>query len=232
MTNSHEKNIIEKILKCLALSKSSNENEAATALYQARKMMEQHNISDAQLLSADVSESYASAGASRKLANWEGHLSVVVSNAFDCVSMFSTRLFEKSQWTFIGVGKKPEIAKYAFEVLYRQLKKARSEFIKMHCKRIKTSSKTRRADLFCDAWVYAVYEKVRFIAGNKSDTDSITAYLEEKYPNRADLKTQNRNKNNSFRQRDFDAIDLGSAAGKEARLDRSIGQDSQALIGG
>lgn len=226
------KNILEKILKCLALSKSSNEHEAATALYQARKLMEQHNISDAQLLSADVSESYTNAGASRKPSNWESHLSVVVSNAFDCISMFSTRLFEKSQWTFIGVGKKPEIAKYAFEVLYRQLKKTRTEFIKIHCKRIKTSSKTRRADLFCDAWVYAVYEKVRFISGNKSDENSITAYLEEKYPNRSDLKTQNRNKNNSFRQKDFDAINLGSAAGQKARLDRGIGQDSQALIGG
>ena len=226
------KNILEKILKCLALSKSSNEHEAATALYQARKLMEQHNISDTQLLAADVSESCTDAGARRKPADWESHLSVVVSNAFDCISMFSPRLFKKSQWTFIGVGKKPEIAKYAFEVLYRQLKKARSEFIKVHCKRIKTSSKTRRADLFCDAWVYAAYEKVRFIAGNKSDENSITAYLEEKYPNRADLKTQNRNKNNSFRQKDFDAINLGSSAGEKARLDRSIGQDSQALIGG
>ena len=29
-----------------------------------------------------------------------------------------------------------------------------------------------------------------------------------------------------------DAINLGSAAGQKARLDRGIGQDSQALIGG
>jgi hypothetical protein len=36
--------IIRKIEKCLALSKSSNEHEAAAALRQATKLMEAYNI--------------------------------------------------------------------------------------------------------------------------------------------------------------------------------------------
>lgn len=49
----HE-NILRKIQKCLALSKSANEHEASVALRQAQKLMELHNVSEEGLLLADV----------------------------------------------------------------------------------------------------------------------------------------------------------------------------------
>lgn len=228
-----QKKILDKILKCLALSKSANEHEAAAALRQAKKMMEQHSINDAQLLAAGVTETFIKAGANRKPPQWESILVTIVAQAFDCASMFYERLFEPSGWKFIGVGVKPEIAQYAFSVLSRQLRKARSEFIRTNCKRLKTSSKTRRADLFCDAWVYAVYDKVQTMAENDADKETIAAYLEAQYPNlRRGLETQDRNKDRSFRQKDIEAINAGAAAGKNARLDRGVGHESQVLIGG
>lgn len=41
--------VLDKIQKCLALSKSPNEHEAAAALRQAQKLMEKHGITDADL---------------------------------------------------------------------------------------------------------------------------------------------------------------------------------------
>ena len=41
-----QEKIIDKIKKCLALAKSDNPHEAATALRQAQKLMEQHNLTE------------------------------------------------------------------------------------------------------------------------------------------------------------------------------------------
>lgn len=44
-----DKRIIDKIHKCLALGKSSNEHEAAAAMRQAQKLMEMHDISEREV---------------------------------------------------------------------------------------------------------------------------------------------------------------------------------------
>lgn len=66
--------IIDKIRKCLALSNSANEHEAAAALRQAQKLMELYRVSDAELLAAGVGEASTHAGASRKPSSWENGL--------------------------------------------------------------------------------------------------------------------------------------------------------------
>lgn len=43
---SERNKVLDKIRKCLALSTSSNEHEAAAALRQARKLMDAHGITD------------------------------------------------------------------------------------------------------------------------------------------------------------------------------------------
>ena len=53
--NDHDK-ILDKIKKCLALSSSSNEHEAAIALRQAQKLMELHGISDIDVKAAQAQE--------------------------------------------------------------------------------------------------------------------------------------------------------------------------------
>lgn len=48
--------IIDKISKCLALSKSANEHEAAIALRQAQALMQKYKISEKQILISDIKE--------------------------------------------------------------------------------------------------------------------------------------------------------------------------------
>lgn len=52
----NEEAVLERIRKLLALSDSSNPNEAAAALARAQKLMQMHGISDKELSVASVSE--------------------------------------------------------------------------------------------------------------------------------------------------------------------------------
>ena len=60
--------ILDKIKKCLALSKSANEHEAAQALKQAQALMEKHEVNAVDIALSEVSEQKAD----RKMAlNWQ-----------------------------------------------------------------------------------------------------------------------------------------------------------------
>ena len=48
--------VIRKIKRCLALSKSSNENEAATAMRQAQALMREYRLTELDVRLSDVDE--------------------------------------------------------------------------------------------------------------------------------------------------------------------------------
>jgi hypothetical protein len=48
--------VIRKIKRCLALSKSSNENEAATAMHQAQALMREYRLTELDVRLSDVDE--------------------------------------------------------------------------------------------------------------------------------------------------------------------------------
>lgn len=48
--------VIRKIQRCLALSKSSNENEAATAMHQAQTLMREYRLTELDVRLSDVDE--------------------------------------------------------------------------------------------------------------------------------------------------------------------------------
>lgn len=223
---------IEKIKKCLALSASSSENEAETALRQAQALMAKFGIDEADMLAAGVSEAYAKAGALRQPANWESRLAGRVADTFGCNIIFKSSYFESiGKWTFIGCGASPEIATYAFEVLFRQLKRQRAEHIKTALKRCKTVTKTRRADLFCEGWVQSVAGKLNSFAGSEEQDAQIDAYMQLTYPSLVDMKTRNRNKSANLSNRDYNDFAAGRNHGKNAELNRGVdvGQSSGLL---
>ncbi|WP_076591991.1 DUF2786 domain-containing protein [Herminiimonas arsenitoxidans] len=222
---------LAKILKCLRLSKSANEHEAATALRQAQALMRQHRLDATDLLAFSVSEAAAKSGARAKPVAWECALANLTSDAFGCQIVFTSD-FQSGYWKFIGVGANPQVAKYAFEVLLRQVKKSRSEFAKRECKRLVPASRTRRADLFCDAWVHAVEAKLSAFSGAENDAPAIAAYLTRTYPALKQLATRDRNADRNLRDKDWDAVEAGRASGRNAELNRGVGgQAEQKRIG-
>lgn len=225
-----KKEAIDKIKKCLALSASSSENEAETALRQAQALMAKFGVDEADMLAAGVSEAYAKAGALRQPANWESRLAGRVADAFGCNIIFKGGM-NVSKWTFIGCGASPEIATYAFEVLFRQLKRQRAEHIKTALKRCKTVTKTRRADLFCEGWVQSVAGKINTFAGSEEQDAQIDAYMQLTYPSLVDMKSRNRNKSANLSNRDYNDFAAGSNHGKNAELNRGVdGSQSTGLL--
>ena len=173
----NKEDAIEKIKKCLALSSSSNEHEAETALRQAQALMAKYGIDEDDMLAAGVSEAHAKAGADKHPANWEAALAHKVADAFGCNIIFKSSWHDGGRWAFIGCDPSPDIAMYAFQVLYRQLKRQRAEHIKTALKRCKTATKTRRADLFCEGWVHTVAGKISSFAGSEEQDAKIDAFM-------------------------------------------------------
>lgn len=213
--------IIAKIKKCLALAKSDNEHEAAVALRQAQRLMQQHGITDFDIETADIQEEATKAGASSEPSRWECGLATRAANAFEC-KVFLAVGWPVGKWTFVGAVPAAEIARYAFEVMFRQIKRARSAYIKSALKRCGPTSRTRRADLFCKGWVVAATALIEAFAGSDAQQAKVTAYLENKHALKG-FHGRNRSAGRKLTERDYGDADAGHAAGTEAQLNRGVG---------
>lgn len=226
---------LQKVLKCLRLAKSANEHEAAAALRQAQKLMAEYGITDADLLAAEAGEARSPSRATEQPVSWEVRLCNLVADAFGCMAIFShgSRLWERrAEWVFVGCGASPEIASFAFEVLLRQARKARTEHIAKHLRRCGPSSKTRRGDLFSAGWVAGVADKVERFARNERVEGAIEAYVAAKFGQTTSTKVAARYANRSLTHREAGDWSAGHSRGTEAQLQHGVGARTQHAIGG
>ncbi len=216
---------ISKIMKCLALAKSANEHEAAVALGQAQAMMKKYGLDEQDILAAEASERAARSGAKKFPVAWEVRLAHLVSGAFGCQLVFQPGRgwSTKADWLFIGCGPAPEIAGYAFEVLCRQAKVARAIYIKSALKRCKTTSKTRRADLFCNGWVSGASHLVTSLAPSRHQGTAIEAYMVRRFGNLATLDPRDRNDGKNLKDCHYRDLTAGRAQGRNAQIHHGVG---------
>ncbi|WP_181297002.1 DUF2786 domain-containing protein [Pseudomonas sp. Q2-TVG4-2] len=182
------KKALEKIKKCLRLAASSNPHESAAAMRQARALMEKYQVGEADVLIADVLEVGARSGSKVNPPQWEANLAGTVARAYSCRVIF---IAGPGDWSFIG--EMAEIAGYAMTVLLRQVRQARRDYIADTLKRCKTATKTRRADVFCDAWVWSVRTKVQEFAGSQAPSAAVEAYIRKHHPELESGKANDRN---------------------------------------
>lgn len=178
---------LDKIKKCLRLATSANPHEAAAAMRQAQALMQQFDIGQADVNMADVLESAAVAGSKKTPAKWEALLANTVSRAYACKVLFAAGI---GRWNFIG--EMAEVASYTMTVLLRQVRQARRTFTLDKLKRCQPTTKTRRADVFCEAWVQAVYQQVAAFAGTELSL-AVEQYLAHHYPDLVQQKPRDRN---------------------------------------
>lgn len=223
-----KEDIIEKIKKCLALSASSNEFEAAAALRQARKLMEAYGITEFDVETSEIEESDVGSGVKTKPSSWEAALVDAVEMAFGCQSIFYSG-FTEGKWKFIGFSPAPDLAQYSFTVLFRQVKRARAAHIKSSLKRCKPATKTRRADLFCEGWVSTATGLVYAFSRNEEAAMVIEKYIERKYRPQS-FAPQNRNAGKKLRPYEVDDYYHGKQKGKDAILNHGLaGSSSEPL---
>lgn len=221
MKTEREKSI-DKILKCLRLSKSANEHEAAAAMRQAQALMEKHSVSDQEVAAAEASQRQAKAGAKVKPANWETVLAGKVAKAFGCRLIFvSGRM--AGQWSFIGAGAGPEVASYGFAVLYRQAKAARHAYVHEQLSRCKPASRLRRGDTFCEGWVQVAVGSLSALTVEPAQAAAIEAYVALQWPALNTLAPRDRNEGKSMREHDWRDLAAGRLSGKAAKLARGVG---------
>lgn len=163
---SEKDRILRRIKKCLALSRSDNENEAASALRQARALMERHGITmaDASKPDIDVLDTSEGKRSRASLTNSELMLFSVVGEFFGCT------VFSSNNWpVIVGEAPSPEIAQYASGTLLRQLRQNRKQAIdrleSTIGSQLGTSGKREFNDAYNRTWIYAVSKKVEAFAG-------------------------------------------------------------------
>jgi len=214
---------LAKIKKCLALAASPNQHEAATALRQAQLLMVKYDLSQSDILASEVSQSAARAGAKRSPAHWESSLATTIGMAFGCRVIHSGGRVQNGEWLFVGTGAGPEVSRYAFQVLLRQIKRDRAAYITKKLYRCKGTTKTKRADLFCNAWCHSIGKTIMAFASPIKHADSIAAYMDQKFGEIGELKSRHRiESNDKLSHRDLADMAYGLIEGRKAQLNRGV----------
>jgi hypothetical protein len=222
--------ILEKIKKCLRLAKSANANEAATALRQAQALMDKHGMSREDVAASDVESQQTTAGAGRTPPKHLVMLMGMVSHAFGVEPIYSV-CHDGKRWNgrveFIGLGSAPEVACYAYEVLGRQLKRGRTEYLKSLSKRIKRATKMRRGDLYAEGWIHAVSQQVIPHVLTESECQAMEAYKARRWSKPLD-KVQARSR--KAHTKDLDALIQGVSDGKKVQFYQGVNGQRQAAL--
>lgn len=218
-----DKALLVKIRKCLALSASSNEHEAAAALAKARELMAEHGVSDADLALADVEESPARGSRTQQPSRWEQYLCAAVRRALQVEVILDDNLDRR----YIGRGARPEIASYAFTALYRRLKTARAAYIARHLRRTSHARKRVRADAFCEGWALAVYFKIQALAPRELVDEGVQTYIARQHPGLVEIAPRAAA---SDRARTRGDLNRGFEAGEDVDIHQGVGAEQRREI--
>lgn len=229
---------LAKIKKLLNLAKhSTNPNEAANAMSQAQNLMREHGLTsiDIDLMEINEAGSKGAPSHAQAVPKYMGLLADIICRAFGvkCYMTFKRNYYTTAQRQviFYGPNERPQIAAYAFDVLSRQMMKARREYTASMRKSIKASTKIARGDTFCEGWVMGAYQVIKDFTVTDTEATLITAY-HRKLQKDIGLQSGDMREAKKCRGAD-DAAVTGYRAGKDASLLHAVnGTDSQpALIG-
>lgn len=167
--------ILRKIQKCLALSKSDNAREAATAIRQARALMDKYGVTEEQVeISSIIKET---AGKIASAAGWFSDIALILNRVFSvyCIARGNELLI-------VGSPAKIKIARYMYELIVRQIMRDRRAYLSnLPCKQMTRTRKTALADVFCEAWISIVHERVKDLYAPKDE--ALEAYKKEHFSN-------------------------------------------------
>ena len=218
---------LKKVKKCMALSRSANEHEAAAAMRQAQKLMAEFGLADQDVSLADVREVRVKTHSGAFNA-WEVSLVNLVANAFGCERFrqdggaynSAGNWAVRREWVFVGLDASADVAGYACEVLLRQCATARLAHIAKQPKNCKAITKTSRGDAFAKGWVWGVSAKVEAFAQPAKNSALLLTYMERNHGEMKSAKVMDKSK---LRKLDDGHINAGWHAGRNAELNRGVG---------
>lgn len=229
MSSVNKDRILRRIKKCLALSKSSNEHEAAAALRQAKALMVKHHIemSEAELPELEVLDGLDGKVRPASYTQVEINLIGIVCSFFECSVMFHCK------WPVIaGQSPAPAIADYAIKVLIRQMRSNRKDALQnleeTHLGPGWKLSRGKRSEFnhsYGMAWNYAVQNKVKEFASQihpdlkKAQNDAL-----RKHFNLSDSSVVKELETRSIKENELTrlAVRAGVEDGKKAQLNQGM----------
>lgn len=225
--NDKERNrAIERIKKCLEMSKSSNEHEAAIGMRHAKALMDKYNITIGEeelYLDAKMDDK------NRRLLRFQQYLAETVAIAFHCTLFTNGRGSGGSSVKigFVGTSPAPEIALYTHSVLERQLEQARREYIKGLPSFLSAGNKTKLGRSFSEGWAIgcmeAVEEFAKPVTNNEREQhiDFLSKFLDE------EIVESKRSNKSAINQATMEAASEGAKQGKKAKLHAGMGEDEK-----
>jgi len=226
--------VLQKIKKCLRLAQSSNANEAAAAMRQAQKLMDMHGVTSDDVQISDVDSHTAATGAGKTPPAYLAMLANMVASAFGAETIYRAGAdFVRYRWVgqfeFYGVNGAGEVSGYAFEVLARQLRKHRTDYLATLNKRLKRATKVRRGDLYAEAWINAVARQITPHTRTEADDAVLETYKQNRFKNGlTSLKPRDNTK--GMRNHDQGAVSAGYRDGKKVRFHQGVNGSKQAAL--
>lgn len=236
--------VLDRIRKCLALSKSANEHEAAAALRQAQKMMDQHGVSEddvagVEYVSAQVVTDYEWKDSPRRdVRNFMRHLrgekvrpgsvphavaTVVglIMHSCGVGAVYEKQPRGRKGETFYAVryfGRRGrvEVAVHAHVVVARAVKRAWRRHLDEdpHVKGVAGA----RAGFYA-GWCRSVYAKVHALVDDPNDREMIERAKRKHYSSEIPESDDNKQKVRS------DTFEAGKDAGGEFDINRPVRRD-------
>lgn len=213
------KSVMDRLRKCLALAASANEHEAAAALDAARRIMDEYGVTSADVELAEIQEAAARGSRTLRPSLWEQRLCAAVRRAFGVEVFLDGQLDRR----YVGRGAAPEVASYAFSVLFRQLRKARTDYIRAKLRRCRPGRKRARADLFCEGWARAVYTKMVALVPDRGEDPLIEQYLAKHHSDLVTVDSRRANPRGARALNDYwNGVNSGRAAQLHGGVDASL----------
>lgn len=227
MTDNELKKIANKIGKLLALAASDNPTEAETAQRQANALMAKYNLTSGDVAAAQVHGKASDLHSKHRPPVYLCALASIIGKAFGCEAVSAEGGgYWQTEIIFLGVGIKPELASYTFDVLRRRITKDRTAYTQSLSKCMKRENKSRKADVFCDAWLSKIHRQVGEFAGMAHEKAAIAAYKEQQWGDK--LKIDERESRQAERG-DIDALIAANAA-SDVSLHKPVQSKRGALL--
>lgn len=216
-----------KKLLALATDPRTPTAEAEAAMSMAQKTMAKYGVTEGHIASAEVGEAYVKGTSHVRPSAWEGRLAAMVGESFGCKVLWCTSGYKgamnRARWQFIGLKHNVELVTYSFEVLQRQVLKARAGYVATQPEWYTRPEKAARADTFCEAFVAQLWHKVSALTLEPAQQKAIEQRFKEQSSGE---RVDNRQGNGSLA-----AAMAGAEAGEHAYLNRPMpGQEARALL--
>lgn len=222
-----KKAIMERLKKLMALSRSSNVHEAAAAMDRATQLMHEYQITEDDITLSNVTECNATFVWEAKVypAKYQTRLWSMIQGVFGVQCVFTPYA---GHITFYGLSGRAEVAAYTYDVLSRQLRRARAEFLKSQNKRLKRQTKISRADHFAEGWIVAVRSKAQSMVISKEERALMLTYAQCTWGQTETISARNAREARGTSE----AFGSGYWEGKNASLHRPMSAEERLAIEG